>query len=982
MSPHPTTPRQNIRITKDELLTFFADEHWTIKDCLDDFITVCSELDNNPLQLNKVPSQGFLVKISSEINAKIKFSDQLRAFSIAMEAIWRLYMGLGFSIDPPIVRMQLPKEKPYPDPQLFSVKKLTNLVNALASGESIFSEGQHSHARLYLALAFESALREPGLIHEVVTEACSSLIEIASIKLQCIQIRKEGAERLIYPGPLSILLLKNMHISHGADALTKRPQDVRQALEQLLEQLGWPITVDDLLSQLGALDRAVDQNSLLASSVSLKKSDLIGALTGRYSENTQCEQERSPAKVRRWLEREGLTTVAHETDGLKQQNRNIIRQVRRLLQDHLCEPDTRKRSRRLDRLVLDELESLITQTPLSQYRILLGWIHVLIESGSGYKERLRASTITVYFSTCHGFLNDAFDSRDLFQFGEQEQRELLLSALDAACAKTGALDVIRRFLKFAFTVCPEWNVSLDEYELSSKRVLTRAHYIPPRVFDEVCQALYLRYPASVSELLALQLTYYCGLRHDELLSLRWKDISFEARMLYISADKVRKSSASVRKIPLCLIPFQVEENLRLYREYTNLITPIQSHQSIFNRDSFEQFQLHFLYEVRQRLSNPDLVLHSLRHSCANNWLFMFKALSHHISLAEDKKAPYFLQHELFSDQHLVRVRQQYLTMMTVIRIGFPVITEVALRLGHRSPAVTVSSYLHLLDLSLFLFTLPRLDIERHTPPTARYRLTGNASRDESSLSPIALFSGFAEQMRSAKHGAKLTCETHPSIARSDLAIPQLTFALKPESDFYQYVIAVSLVLSNVADRALDSQVVAQLLNLPDVHSSFLREVFDPEVRDGLLGLCKKLYERHSERPLTAKELKALREVSSAYWPVQQNTAVLITDKVSFKRLVRFWLLFANKRDGMTLRLENLAGNAAKGDTRVLADWKLLASRFGIELEYSGPFNPNRSFGVRLRPNRVSDAVFNRQLIVAYLFSRWLDLRESKTRSCE
>ncbi len=973
MRPNPTTCSQNIRITKDELQPFFVDEHWSIKDCLDDFITVCSSLDNNPLHLKKAPSQGFLVKISHELNAKIKFSDQLRAFSIAMEAVWRLYMDLGFNIDPPVIRLLLPKEKPYPDPQLFSAKQLTNLINALALGEGVFAGDQHGEARLYLALAFESSLLSPGLIHDTVTEVCSSLIEIASTKLQCLPIRKGRVERWIYLGPLSILLLKNMHLSQGVDAFTKRPQDVKKALDQLLEQFGWSLTIDDLLSQLGAMDRAVDQSSLLAAIVPLERSDLIGALTGRYSASTLDEPERSPAKVREWLKQELLTTVARDTDGFKQRNRNILQKVRRLLQDHLCEPDTRKRSRRLDRLVLDELEGLISQTPLSQYRILLAWIHVLIESGSGYKERLRASSIAVYFSTCHAFLKDAFDSRDLFEVDEQTRREQLQSALDVACAKTGALDVIRRFLKFAFTVCPDWNVSLDEYELSSTLALTRAHYIPPRVFDEVCQDLYRRYTASASELLALQLTYYCGLRHNELLSLRWKDISFEARMLYISADKVRKSSASVRKIPLCLIPSEVEENLRLYREHVNLLTPIQPHQTIFNRDSFELFQLHFLNEVRQRIMNPELVLHSLRHSCANNWLFMFEALSHHVSLAEDKKAPYFLQHELFSDQHLVRVRQQYQTMMTVIRVGFPVLTEVAIRLGHRSPAVTVSSYLHLLDLSLFLFALPRLDIERHKPPVARYRLTANVSRDESPGIPFAMCSGFAEQMRSAKYGAKLISETHPCIAPSDLEVPALTFAPRPASDFYQYVIAVSLVLSNVPDRALDSQVVAQLLSLPDAHSAFLSEAFDHEVRDDLLVLCKKIYERHAERRLTVKELKALREVSGLLGPGKQNTAMLITDKVSFKRLVRFWLLFANKRGGVRLRLENLAGNAAKGDTRVLTDWKLLASWFGIELVFTTSFDPNRAFGVRLRPHRISKDVFERQLIVAYLFSRWLEL---------
>lgn len=357
------------------------------------------------------------------------------------------------------------------------------------------------------------------------------------------------------------------------------------------------------------------------------------------------------------------------------------------------------------------LSQLVQQKTVWTNALLTQWIVSLFLYGSPWKDKLAVNTLLNYHSTIQRFIKSAWVTG----------REIHATTSEfEICCQYGINQIINaeeqrtviRFLSF----CAQYDafppIEMDAFELLSHKSDTRAHYIPPSRFDDIC-ARYddSRKPTSFPIVLMMQLCYYAGLREDESLSLYIKDIDFDTGMLYVTADKKRKSNAAVRKVPLSLLPTTILSALERYMAQQNQqqISLPQEKRVLFDEKLYPAMEKDFIHFLREELKDNTLVTHSLRHCAANNWVYLLAIMAFKpVSQTE----PFFSQHELFSKAQQTRIKQQLKENGHELTPYFPVIDWVSQRIGHRSAAITITHYLHLLDWISLIVTHHPLSITK------------------------------------------------------------------------------------------------------------------------------------------------------------------------------------------------------------------------------------------------------------------------------
>lgn len=321
--------------------------------------------------------------------------------------------------------------------------------------------------------------------------------------------------------------------------------------------------------------------------------------------------------------------------------------------------------------------------------------------GSTFKSRLAMSTIESYLSTISNFANDAWTDDALMRDAQDSDDALdeLTEIVSTALGDVPDVDkqgTVINFLKYLSQTTelkfyePE---ALDYYGGGVAK--TRSHYISYQDLTDTCN-LFLAKSNIVARrnyVLCIKLLYALGIRRQEAALLEVNDIRFDLGFVYVTRVTRRKSQRAIRRLPIALLPKALEDELsHALNERKQL-----GYTTLFDESMISRLNKEFTNLLRAQCRNDALVLHSLRHSAANNLVLQFSMCSRSENRKFRKKF-FFLQGEIFEDKHLERLTSDLIRTGRKPGFYFPTLDTVAQLLGHVSPTVTAASYLHLLDI--------------------------------------------------------------------------------------------------------------------------------------------------------------------------------------------------------------------------------------------------------------------------------------------
>lgn len=324
----------------------------------------------------------------------------------------------------------------------------------------------------------------------------------------------------------------------------------------------------------------------------------------------------------------------------------------------------------------------------------------LFLTGSAWKENLAASTVKNYASTLKVFAQEAWSDNVLLNAAQSSEANLFslteqvieafenISAPDRQNTVSNFSQFLEQRSKLKF-----FDSNLLDY-LGAGASGTRVHYIPPQLFESAMAEFLAHSPAPEKEQTYwfMQICYFLGLRYTEAAHLHIDDITPE--WIYVSRRERRKTLYAIRRISTAFIPADLYTEFLRWINNRKVVCDYLFDETVIDFSLIQALQI-----IRDRCGIPDLVVHSLRHCAANNILWL-------ISLAVSQRVDwrqryYFCQANLFDEQNLTRVNGLFRSLGREVSTLIPVLEFVATQLGHSSPAITASSYWHLLSLLSF-----------------------------------------------------------------------------------------------------------------------------------------------------------------------------------------------------------------------------------------------------------------------------------------
>lgn len=324
-------------------------------------------------------------------------------------------------------------------------------------------------------------------------------------------------------------------------------------------------------------------------------------------------------------------------------------------------------------------------------------------SGSPHKSKLRASTVKTSLSRLVSLAKSAWIDESLMsdaQHADLATIELTsrladaLSDLPADSQQSTAINFLY-YLQQVSAVC---FFDAEELEYSGAYApTTRAHYVNPFDFDVACQNFNEVQSNECEQfLLFATLCYRLGLRHREARELFVDDIRFDCGDVVVSRYLLKKTQRAVRRVRLSFLTVAEQVQLKSYVAFRQT----RQLERLFDESVLNALYDKFINTLRDVTADDDIVIHSLRHSAANNMLFQL-SLCCKSMLESCRKRYYFLQHEIFDEQQLELIKADINQAGRRPDIFFPVLDTLAYAMGHVSPAVTMHSYLHMFDVLAF-----------------------------------------------------------------------------------------------------------------------------------------------------------------------------------------------------------------------------------------------------------------------------------------
>jgi integrase len=333
------------------------------------------------------------------------------------------------------------------------------------------------------------------------------------------------------------------------------------------------------------------------------------------------------------------------------------------------------------------------------------YISDLMLHGSNTKEKLAVSTIETYLSTLSVFARDVW-SDEAFLLHAQESHEALEELSEDVSDRLGELpDASKQSTAIGFLRYLSQTTRIKLFDANEVEFLgagaceTRAHYIPPQDFNAACDSFLSKANTAERRQFAIfaQLAYYAGLRRKEASLLETSDVRIYLKALYITRLIKRKTVRAVRRFPMCLLPLNLVERLESYIDEREKL----GRDTLFDDYVLSALNDEFMQALRAQCANENLVFHSLRHSAANNLVFQL-SLCCSPDLKMYRENVFFLKSDIFSDNQVEHIEKDLMTLGRAPNNFFATLDTVAQLLGHVSPVVTATSYLHLLDALFFM----------------------------------------------------------------------------------------------------------------------------------------------------------------------------------------------------------------------------------------------------------------------------------------
>ncbi|MBS9811353.1 site-specific integrase [Vibrio alginolyticus] len=468
------------------------------------------------------------------------------------------------------------------------------------------------------------------------------------------------------------------------------------------------LSAAELVRYIGFLDNSAGVGHLWSQNSALDHPTFIRSFIGT------CIDSGIPVSARNRTAKNGQSIVwqshAQSVEAM-QQAKAVARYVRQLLAHYQSEDKKERRSGSAYQQAKHAFDMILQDPTAWAVALCSQWIASLFMYGSAWKEKLAVGTLLTYHSTVQRFVAAAWHGIDIMTVSEHEFEAYCQVGLDQF-ENAEEQYTVARFLRF----CQQYSnfplIDLDIFDVVSSQGVVRAHYVPPAMFDDICEQFGEQGGAYERKIIVfMQLCYYMGLREDEALSLKLRDIDFNTDFLYITNEKKRKTDHAVRKIPLTLAPtFIITQWAGYIDEQQALLGDVAYEQRpLFSHWAFSALESQFIDFARRYLKDGAIVTHSFRHCAANNWVCLLAMLAF-----KGRAWPtvYFMQHVLFSKAQLEALNATFDLHGQHLTPHFFILDWVAEKLGHASPATAWTSYWHWIDWVSLIVTYPPYEVKK------------------------------------------------------------------------------------------------------------------------------------------------------------------------------------------------------------------------------------------------------------------------------
>lgn len=303
------------------------------------------------------------------------------------------------------------------------------------------------------------------------------------------------------------------------------------------------LSASELLRYIGFLDNSVGVEHLWSQNSALDHATFIRSFIGT------CIDSGTPVSARNRTAKNGQSIVwQSNTQSVEtiQQAKAVSRYVRQILSHYQLEDKKEHRSGCAYQQAKHAFDMILQEPTAWAVALCNQWIASLFIYGSAWKEKLAVGTLLTYHSTVQRFVAAAWQGIDIMTVSEHEFEACCQVGLDQF-ENAEEQYTVARFLRF----CQQYShfplIDLDIFDVVSSQGVVRAHYVPPAMFDEICEKFGEQGGAYERKIIVfMQLCYYMGLREDEALSLKLRDIDFNTGFLYHQRQKAQDSPSGAK----------------------------------------------------------------------------------------------------------------------------------------------------------------------------------------------------------------------------------------------------------------------------------------------------------------------------------------------------------------------------------------------------------------------------------------------------
>ena len=686
------------------LVKAFQSEDLVIRKNLDFAIAV---IDSHRLFRNAPVPPEFLKNAAKMLYEEYAGSHiQLFVLQKALSALYEHYLELQQNIVPPPIFLPVASIEPFwneAQPKL----QISNVIVTAALLGASHSDPNERLISLLLLLSRHSAIDSPEALRTVVG-SCENFIILSSE--MCVS---KTDKKIYFFDGICLFLIKKIRelasFSLTNKAMGKLFKSWLGASRCEISAVGFK----DALVAINVMTKPIFSSALGEVGTELPLPNTLYVLTGSHNcvEMEQGTELVQPTRRRkRTFDIEGLSEIANEMEfncygfGSSDFDKNAFDILDLTLKQFEKESHKEQRTSSAFKRARRALNNLLNESRLRCSAIAVFSIYYCINIflyGTPWKARLRISTVIEYASRIQLFIQKCLVDDNLIAQAQESQAalyELTDCVADAVIGITSpsTQNTVLIFLQYLYTRSGVrfFDESRLEYH-GAGAMEVRTHYISPALFEQAIARLQETSIKSYSlhTVWFLRICYYLGLRHAEAEYLKCIDIS--EHCIYVSKDEIRKSHAGYRRVLMSFLPPSLHQSFRNFYQ----LRQDDGCEFLFESKLINHYLDQALALLKDLSGIDNIVVHSLRHCSANNklWLMFIAAFERSDLIGKY----HFLKSELFSDETLFNLKKDFKTAGRELSITTPVFEIVATSMGHCSPVITATSYLHLLNLLEF-----------------------------------------------------------------------------------------------------------------------------------------------------------------------------------------------------------------------------------------------------------------------------------------